>query len=59
MRRTILMVVLGLGVIGGYASGFAQMHHCSRARRAAFEQHVAKVCVAAAKGNAAPPPDDY
>ena len=54
MRRSIVMVVLGLGVIGGYASGFAHMRHCSRDRRAAFEQHVAKVCVDAARGNAAP-----
>jgi|HubBroStandDraft_1064217.scaffolds.fasta_scaffold420529_1 hypothetical protein len=50
MRRRILMVLLGLGVIGGYASGFAHMHRCGRSREAAFERHVADVCVQAAKG---------
>jgi hypothetical protein len=53
MRRRILMVVLALGTIGGYASGFAHMHACQRGREAAFERHVADVCVTAAKGGAA------
>lgn len=54
MRKKILIAVLALGTIGGYASGFAQMRHCGRARRAAFEAHVAKVCVDAAKDGKGP-----
>jgi hypothetical protein len=53
MRRRILMVLLAFGTIGGYASGFAHMHACQRGREAAFERHVADVCVNAARG--APP----
>jgi hypothetical protein len=48
MRRRILMVLLGIGAVGGYAAGFAHMHECHRARTAAFERHVAEVCVDAA-----------
>ena len=48
-RRPFLMALLAVGTIAGYASGFASMHwHCHGDRRAAFEQHVADVCVAAA-----------
>lgn len=54
MRRRILMVLLGLGAIFGYASGFAHMHACRHAREAAYERHVAEVCVNAAKGGALP-----
>jgi hypothetical protein len=60
MRRRIAIVLLALGTVGGYASGFASMRHC-RAERAAWERHVAKVCVDAAKNrapSAATPPDD-
>ncbi|MGH7282295.1 MAG: hypothetical protein ACRELY_12265 [Polyangiaceae bacterium] len=46
-RRPFLMALLAVGTIAGYASGFASMH-CHSDRRAAFEQHVADVCVAAA-----------
>ncbi len=55
MRRRIAMVLLGLGAIGGYASGFAHMHACQRHHRDAFERHVADVCVNAAKGAPLPP----
>lgn len=48
MRRRMLMVLLAIGTVGGYASGFAHMHACHRARTAAFEHHVAEVCVDAA-----------
>jgi hypothetical protein len=61
MRRRILMVLLAIGAVGGYASGFAHMHRCSQERRAAFERHVAAVCVDAAKANVTPAagaPDD-
>jgi hypothetical protein len=60
MRRRILMAVLAVGTVAGYGSGFAHMRHCSRDRHAAFEQHVAKVCVDAARGTggtAAPAPN--
>lgn len=49
MRRKALIVLLALGTVGGYASGFASMRACHNHRRAAFEQHVAKVCVDAAR----------
>jgi len=57
MRRKIAMVLLALGAVGGYASGFAHMHRCSRSREAALERHVADVCLASAKGT--PPPAPY
>lgn len=53
MKRRLLIIALGLGTFLGFASGFASMgagcqrHH--EARRAAFEQHVADVCVDAAR----------
>ena len=53
MRRKILITILALGTIGGYAAGFASMGRCGRARRESFERHVAKVCVDAARGKPA------
>ncbi len=44
MRRRALIVLLALGTVGGFASGFAHAHH----RRAGFERHVADVCAQAA-----------
>jgi hypothetical protein len=29
MRRRILIALLALGTVGGYAAGFAHMHHSS------------------------------
>ncbi|MEZ4296795.1 MAG: hypothetical protein R3B70_17645 [Polyangiaceae bacterium] len=49
MRRKALIALLALGTVGGYAAGFASMRHCRTQRRDAFEQHVAKVCVNAAR----------
>ena len=49
MRRKALIVLLALGTVGGYASGFASMRWCHQQRRASFEQHVAQVCVDAAR----------
>jgi len=49
MRRKLLIVLLALGTVGGYASGFASMRSCHNKRRDNFEQHVAKVCVDAAR----------
>ncbi len=67
MRRKALIVLLALGTIGGYASGFASMRSCHNHRRAAFEHHVAKVCVdaardsdaASARAQAQPQPQTY
>jgi len=54
MRRNVKIMVLGLGVLLGYGSGFAGL--CAhRHRREAFERHVARVCVDAAR-NAPPAP---
>ncbi len=49
MRRKLLIAVLALGTVGGYAAGFASMRRCHSHRQASFEQHVAKVCVDAAR----------
>ena len=49
MRRKLLIAVLALGTVGGYAAGFASMRSCHNHRRDAFEQRVAKVCVDAAR----------
>jgi hypothetical protein len=49
MKRRILVVLLALGALGGYAAGFASLGHCNGHRRAAFERHVAKVCTEAAR----------
>lgn len=48
MRRIGLIVLLSLGTLGGFASGIASMRGCHQ-RREAFEQHVARVCVDAAR----------
>lgn len=57
MKRKILMVVLGLGAIAGFAAGFARLCHgpghwghggWRSERHAAFEKRVADVCTAAA-----------
>ena len=49
MRRKLLIALLALGTVGGYASGFASLRHCQSQRRQSFEQHVAQVCVDAAR----------
>ena len=59
MNRKILIALLALGTVGGYATGFASMRCHARWRRAAFERHVAALCVDAARrepaGAHAPP----
>lgn len=49
MRRKIAIVLLSLGTLVGYGSGFASLACHRRARQRAFEQHVAQVCVNAAQ----------
>ena len=52
MRRKALIVLLALGTVGGFGSGIMSMRSwrgCHNERRAAFEEHVAKVCVDAAR----------
>jgi hypothetical protein len=49
MKRRILVVLLALGTVGGFASGLASMAKCHSSQRAAFERHVAKVCTEAAR----------
>jgi hypothetical protein len=38
MRRRILIALLALGTVGGYASGFASLKYRSHCRRAWMEQ---------------------
>ena len=47
--RKIAIVLLSLGTIVGFGSGFASMRHRACARRDAFEKRVADVCVDAAR----------
>jgi hypothetical protein len=54
MKRTIAMLLLAAGAVGGFASGFAHMHRCGGERQAGFERHIAEVCVRAAKGISPP-----
>lgn len=58
MKRKLLMVLLGMGAIAGFAAGFARLCHGGPGhwghggrfdRRAAFEQRVAETCTEAAK----------
>jgi hypothetical protein len=49
MKRKALIALLALGTVGGYAAGFASMSCRAKHRRAAFEDHVADVCVRAAQ----------
>ncbi|MGC4095426.1 MAG: hypothetical protein QM756_47375 [Polyangiaceae bacterium] len=57
MRRKFWAVLLGIGAIAGFASGFRSMHRMGYGacgcgydeRRARFEAHVADVCTQAAQ----------
>ncbi len=61
MKRKLLIVLLGVGTILGFSTGFASMshhwHHRAEQRRAAWEAHVAEVCVGAARRAERPPSD--
>ncbi len=52
MKRKLLIALFSFGTIAGFGSGIASMacwHHRAHERRAAFERHVAEVCVEAAR----------
>lgn len=49
MKRKLVIALLALGTVGGFASGFRSMRCHHQARREAFENHVADVCVRAAQ----------
>ena len=50
IRRRIAIFLLSLGTVAGFAMGFHSMrhYHC-QSHRESFEDHVADVCVRAAK----------
>ena len=58
MKRRLLIALLALGTIGGYGAGFASMRCHGKARRDAWERHVARVCIDAARSKDAPTPGD-
>ncbi|HEV8325561.1 MAG TPA: hypothetical protein VG389_28390 [Myxococcota bacterium] len=52
MRRYVLIALLTLGTLGGYAAGVRSLMYggsCGGGGRDAFERHVAAVCVDAAR----------
>ena len=49
MRRRILIVLFATGAISGYACGFACMAWRAHDRHDAFERHIARICVDAAR----------
>lgn len=49
MKRKLVIALLALGTVGGFASGFRSMRCHHQARRQAFEDHIADVCVRAAQ----------
>ncbi len=50
IRRKLAIFALAFGTVAGYGSAFCHWSHCHRARQQSFEQHVARVCVDAARG---------
>ena len=60
MKRKVLLVLLALGTIAGYASAACshhRYHHGERHR--AFEQHIADICVAAAQRHMTDRPSEH
>lgn len=47
LRYRLRIALLTLGTVAGFASGFASLA-CHHHRRAAFEQHVSRLCADAA-----------
>jgi hypothetical protein len=56
MRRPFLLVLLLLGAVLGFGSGIRNLRWHHWARQAAFERHVAEICVDAARSGQPPPP---
>jgi hypothetical protein len=48
-RRKLLIVLFALGTVLGFGGGFATMRCHFRSRHEAFERHVARVCLEAAR----------
>lgn len=66
MKRKLLIALFAFGTVAGFGSGIASMacwHDRHHERRAAFERHVADVCVEAAyrarDAERPPPPSDH
>ena len=61
IRRKIAIALLALGTGAGYGSAFCHGAHCHRARQRTMEEHVARVCVDAARDAArgAPPANPH
>jgi len=54
MKRKLLIALFAFGTVAGFGSGIASMacwHGRAHARRAAFERHVAEVCLEAARSD--------
>jgi hypothetical protein len=49
MRHKVVIVVLAMGAIAGFASGLYGCHYHRVAQRQAFEDHIADVCTRAAE----------
>lgn len=49
MKRKLLIGLFAFGTVAGYGSSFACFKHRHEHRRAHFEQHVAQVCLEAAR----------
>ena len=58
IRRKVLIALFAIGTVAGYGSGFAHLRCCHRARQQAWEQHVARVCVDAARRSQGAPGQD-
>ena len=54
MRRPFLLFLLALGALIGFGSGVQQLRWHRWAQRAAFERHVAEICVDAARSGQLP-----
>lgn len=62
MKRKLLIALFAFGTVAGFGSGFASLachHERAHARRAAFERHVADICVQAANRAHAEERPDY
>ncbi len=54
MKRKIIIALLALGTVGGFAAGFAHLGCRAHARHEAMERHIAQLCVDAARNAQAP-----